>query len=218
MKTTSVPQPSLQVPKWKSGTTPTTIDRTAYQQPAPKARQCLLFWNPAETSDTSPDWLDWTISKRLGGEDLGTKSSTVTRHPSHTKVPGNGLLDFPERAAMIVDPLAVKNAVELDFDESKVIALFRKKIYNVSMWVVLSSNMSKAMVSPFNAGNGLALIRISSLLFKYCDCIRAAHNNSLKSSFKNPSNFIGKVMISVQLIDLHVRVYLGVVEILWCSY
>lgn len=71
--------------------------------------------------------------------------------------------------------------------------------------------MSKPTINVFDTGAGAYVVCTSFLQIKWHEQIRPTHNMSLKSVSNNPMNIIGKVILLVQLADVHVHVHLSVV-------
>lgn len=94
-------------------------------------------------------------------------------------------------------PVDVQNADELEFDEPDVVALFKKKIYKVHMYVGITFDIRRPKVSDFNTQTGPNLVQASFLHPKWSDRICPVQNMSLNSAFTKPVDIIGKIMLFV---------------------
>lgn len=79
------------------------------------------------------------------------------------------------------------------------------------MWVVITSTVLWPTVSDFVDGPNLTH-RFSFLIWR--NYIRLINNMCLKPAANSPVNFIGRVMLLLELGSLHVRVHFGVKDIL----
>lgn len=139
-------------------------------------------------------------------------SSLVTSHPTQRNEISDDLLDVPEPEAATFLPADIKNAEELKFDETEVIAFFKTKNYKVHMCVRITSNVSIPTVSVFKPGTGLSLVCTSFLPVECHDHLHSIHNMSLNSVQNNPVNLISKIMLFIQLADLHTCAHFGLVH------
>lgn len=80
------------------------------------------------------------------------------------------------------------------------------------MSVKITSNISRPLVSGFDTGPVPSLVRTSFIPLKRCHCIRSIHKTSLRSGFESPVQIIGKMMLFIQLGDLHVRAHIDVMD------
>lgn len=102
--------------------------------------------------------------------------------------------------------------MELDFDETDVVALFKKKNFKAHMCVGITSNILRPIVGVSDTGIGPSLVRLSLLTVNSGDIIRLIHSISLKTFSNIPVDAIGKVELIVQLCNVQIHVHLGVVE------
>lgn len=87
----------------------------------------VFILEPSDTADRSPEWPNWIKSKKQEVEDPGMESSPVASHSTQREATLDGRLDVAESTVVTFLPADLKHAEELDFDESEVIALFKKK-------------------------------------------------------------------------------------------
>lgn len=167
-----------------------------------------LSQTPAETSDRTPEWPNWTTPKKVGVEERRMASSLIGSHPTQRHVTSDDRLVVNEPLGDTVSLDDVKNAEGLQFDETEVTGLVKKRNYKVHMSVVITSSMLRVMVIVFDTRDGLNLVVHPSFQSIWCDCICSIHKTSLKSASSNPFNVRCKIMLFVQLGDLQVRVCL----------
>lgn len=79
-------------------------------------------------------------------------SSFVSRHPTQCNATWYDVLDLPEPAAATDLPAVVKHAGELEFDDTDVTALFKKKSYKVYMCIGITPNTSRPAIKVFDTG------------------------------------------------------------------
>lgn len=80
------------------------------------------------------------------------------------------------------------------------------------MCVGITSHVLRAALSVFYTGAGSNLVRSSFLLSDWRDRTRPMQNMPLKSASDNLLEVIGKIMLFVQLDDLHMSVHFGVLD------
>lgn len=90
--------------------------------------------------------------------------------------------------------------------------LINKMNYKVHMHVRSTSNTIRPLVIVFHTGAGPNKIRTSFIGLNWCNCILPIHNMSLQIAFGIPVQIICKIMMFIQLGDLHGRLHLGVVD------
>lgn len=101
--------------------------------------------------------------KNVGVGGPGIASSPIMSHLMQHDATLDKRLDAPEHTAIIILPADFKIAEGVEFDETNVIPLFKKKNYQVHMRVGNTSNMSIWTVSVFNTSAVPNLFSISLL-------------------------------------------------------
>lgn len=94
--------------------------------PISQAEQWFLFWTPAETSDKSPEWPNWT-NRKTRSRRTWDNVVAVTSYPMKRNGILDDRLDVPEPIGVTVSPAEDKIAEQLEFDETDVFELFEKK-------------------------------------------------------------------------------------------
>lgn len=120
------------------------------------------------------------------------ESSHVTSHLMLLEATSDHRLDVLKPAGASILPAEIKHADELEFEETEVNALFKKKKYNGHMYVEIASNMSKATVSVFNTGDGPNPLCPSLVPVKWRGCIHPAHYMFVKPASNNPVKVINQ--------------------------
>lgn len=121
-------------------------------------------------------------------------------------------MDISEFAVSIILFAGVKKAEKLDFDETNVVLVFNKMKFKDHMCVGMTAYILTLMVSVFDINVGPNLGCTSFLQQKLHFFIRPIQNMSLMSASDSIVQAIGKVLLFVQLVDLHVGVHFGVVD------
>lgn len=135
--------------------------------------------------------------QKLGVEDPGMACSPVTSHLTESYAASSDIIDVPKPAVTTVLPSDGKNAKELDFNDTDVIALFKEKNYKVHLCVLFTSSILRSTVSIFRTGAGPILACMSFLLVKWRNCVRTIHNRSQMSISSSPFPFMDKVSLFV---------------------
>lgn len=114
---------------------------------------------------------------------------------------------------MPVISAGVKNAAELDFDETDVGALLKRKNYKVYRFFQFKSSIIRLTASISDTIAEKNLVCPNLLPEKWRSCFHPIHNLSHMSPGIRPINTTVKRMLFVHLSNLFKRLYFGVVDI-----
>lgn len=120
-------------------------------------------------------------------------------------------LDVFQFAIVTVLPAKVKNAEELEFNETNVTKLFNEKNYKAHMCVRIKSKSLQPAVSVFNTSPGPNLI-CRFFPPQMGGLHPPLHNMILLSASNSPVHVMSRVILLVQLGDLHVHVFFSAVD------
>lgn len=137
-------------------------------------------------------------SRRPGVGDHELASSSVTCHPVSCNALFNDCLEVTKRAVATFLPAVVKNADQLDFDQSDVISLFKKKMTGSIC------DCKRLQYLRIKGQQFLYLIRECFLPPQVCDGFWSMHSMFHKAAWGSSVHLIGNAMMLVQLGDLNV--------------
>lgn len=170
-------------------------------------RSVWIFWDVWP----EPKMTRWKAPDNLGGKFSGRSCSSLTIHHTKGNTSLDDLLGIPKSAFPIFLPTDVKDAEELDFDTTNIIALFKNKNYNVHMCFWIMSNILCPSVSVFNTR-----VRPNVSAYHPSQSNRARdftpYVTYFRSASESPVKVIGKIILFFQLGDLQIRVHFGSVD------
>lgn len=146
--------------------------------------------------------------EKLNVEDLGIAPSPATSHSITGDTLSNNRQDTSGNAVATVLPADIENAEALNFDETDIIALFKKPNNKAGLCVTIMSKILRPAITVFDTGAVPNLVQTSHLLPEWCRRVKPLQI-SLKSSSADCVAVARKILLFVQLCDLQIRVHFG---------
>lgn len=210
-KSTQAWNQSLQLPKRNRGEFPSSMDRTVWQSFILQSRPWPLFWTFPNLSSRSSLRPGCTSLKTLASENRDMASLPVT---SHTTQRNEFLIDFLSVSQHVVlnDLTAdVKNAEELDLEETAVVAPLKNQYYKVQI-----GSESHHVQKHWRSASWI--LGLDDIWFKRAFLVIWSNRNGFKHNMDliSPSNtsvhVISYATLFKQVGDRHVLVHYGVVQ------
>lgn len=130
----------------------------------------------------------------------------------HCAANSDDCLDVPKHAVVMVLPTDVRMQMKWILMSLTLLPLFKWKNYLVHICATITSNIPRPAASLFSTAARPNLDDMLLLPFKWRSPICPIQNNASKSAMSSPVNFLAKLVLFVEQVNLHVRVHFGVLN------